>query len=106
MEMQNNGGSGFAIASMVLGIVALVMSCCFYFISIPCAVVGVVLGAVSLAGQKPGKGMAIAGLITSALSILLFLIFSVVFAVLVAAFSTLAADLALFDPSITFTLDT
>lgn len=29
-----------------------------------------------------------------------------VFAVLVAAFSTLAADLALFDPSITFTLDT
>lgn len=69
MEMQNNGGSGLAIASMVLGIVALVMSCCFYFISIPCAVVGVVLGAVSLAGQKPGKGMAIAGIVCSIVSL-------------------------------------
>ena len=69
MEMQNNGGSGLAIASMVLGIVALVMSCCFYFISIPCAVVGVVLGAVSLAGQKPGKGMAIAGIVWSIVSL-------------------------------------
>ena len=69
MEMQNNGGSGLAIASMVLGIVALVMSCCVYFISIPCAVVGVVLGAVSLAGQKPGKGMAIAGIVCSIVSL-------------------------------------
>ncbi len=69
MEMKNNGGSGLAIASMVLGIVALVMACCFWFISVPCAVVGVILGAVSLAGQKPGKGMAIAGVVCSIVSL-------------------------------------
>lgn len=69
MEMKNNGGSGLAIASMVLGIVALVMACCFWFISGPCAVVGVILGAVSLAGQKPGKGMAIAGVVCSIVSL-------------------------------------
>lgn len=43
--------------------------CHAVFISIPCAVVGVVLGAVSLAGQKPGKGMAIAGIVCSIVSL-------------------------------------
>ena len=57
MEMKNNGGSGLAIASMVLGIVALVMACCFWFISVP------------FAGQKPGKGMAIAGVVCSIVSL-------------------------------------
>ena len=65
-----NGSAGLAIASMVLGIVALVLSCCFYFISIPCAIIAVILGAVSLKGHKPGKGMAIAGLVTAIISLI------------------------------------
>lgn len=64
------GGSGLAIASMVLGIVALVLSCCIYYVSIPCALIGIILGGVSLAQHKPGKGMAIAGLVTSIISII------------------------------------
>ena len=45
------------------------LSCCFYYVSIPCAVVGLILAAVSLKGNKGGKGMAIAGLVTSIVSI-------------------------------------
>lgn len=59
----SNEGAGLAIASMVLGIVALVFSCCIYYISIPCAIVGLILGGVSLAKKQPGKGMAVAGLV-------------------------------------------
>ena len=65
----SEGGSGLGIASMVLGIVALVFSCCLYYVSLPCALVGLILGAVSLAKKKPGKGMAIAGLVCSIISI-------------------------------------
>lgn len=64
------GGSGLAIASMVLGIVALVLSCCIYFVSIPCALIGLILGAVALSKKTPGKGMAIAGLVCSIISII------------------------------------
>lgn len=69
MEGQTNGGAGMSIASMVLGIVALVLSCCIYYISIPCAIVGIILAAISLKGQKDGKGMAIAGLVCSIISL-------------------------------------
>lgn len=69
MENQTNGGAGLGIASMVLGIVALVLSCCFYYISIPCAIIGVILAAVSLHGKKAGKGMAVAGLVCSIISL-------------------------------------
>lgn len=61
--------SGCAIASMVLGIIALLSSCCFYYFSIPCAILGVILAGVSLAGRKSGKGMAIAGLVCSIISL-------------------------------------
>ncbi|MGN0431727.1 MAG: DUF4190 domain-containing protein [Lachnospiraceae bacterium] len=57
------GGKGLAIASMVLGIVALVLSCCVPYLPIVLALLAVVLGGVSLAKKKGGKGMAIAGLV-------------------------------------------
>ena len=65
MEENQKGGAGLAIASMVLGIVALVLGCCFYYISIPCSIIGIILSAASLGMKKPGKGMAIAGLVCS-----------------------------------------
>jgi hypothetical protein len=70
MENSTNGGSGLAIASMVLGIVALVFSCCFVYLSIPCAIIGLILGAVSISGKKGGKGMAIAGVVCSIVSLI------------------------------------
>lgn len=70
MEGQSNGGAGMSIASMVLGIVALVLSCCFYYISIPCAIIGLILAAVALKGNKDGRGMAVAGLVCSIISLI------------------------------------
>ena len=71
MEENNNNKNsvGLGVASMVLGIIAVVFSCCFYYISIPCAIIGLILGAASLALKKGGKGMAIAGLVTSIVSL-------------------------------------
>ena len=70
MEEQTNGGAGLASASMVRGIVALVLSCCFYYISIPCAAIGVILAAVALGKHTDGRGMAIAGLVCSIISLI------------------------------------
>lgn len=78
-DQKQQGGAGLAIAAMVLGIVALVLSCCTYYISLPCAIIGIILAAVSLKGQKPGKGMAIAGLVCAIVSLIpaiLLIIFS------------------------------
>ena len=62
-----------AIASMVLGIIALVIFCVWY-ISIPCAIVGIVLGALFLRkGQK--SAMATAGIACSIISLALIAIF-------------------------------
>ena len=63
----NAGGSGCGIASMVLGIVALCLGCCFWYISLPLAIVGVILGFVGI--KRPGKGMAIAGIVCSIIAL-------------------------------------
>ncbi len=52
---------GFAIASMVCGIVSIVTCCCEY-IAIPLSIVAIVLGIISIKKQESGKGMAIAGI--------------------------------------------
>ncbi len=71
--MEPKKSMGLSVASMVLGIIAIVMSCCFYYVSLPCAVLGVIFGAVALSkvskGTGDGKGMAIAGLVLSIISI-------------------------------------
>ena len=76
-NMNNNapaqGGKGLSIASMVCGIVSLVFFCTGWF-CIGCGLVGIVLGAVSLAKKSPGKGMAIAGLVCSIIGIALYVI--------------------------------
>jgi len=63
------GSPGFGIASMVCGIVALVTACCIPYVPIILALVGVVLGGVGLRGNRRGKGMAIAGLVTSIIAL-------------------------------------
>lgn len=76
------GGSkkGMAIASMVLGICGLVFAFCFYPVGFVCSIVGVSLGGVALAKMKPGtdrsgRGMAIAGLICSIVTLALSVLF-------------------------------
>lgn len=57
---------GFCIASMVLGIVALVFFCIWY-ISIPCGILAIIFGILGI--KTINKGMAIAGLITGSIGL-------------------------------------
>ena len=68
---------GMAIASMVLGIVGLVFFW-FIYISVPVAIVGVILGAIGkkkLAEAGAPSGMATAGIVMSVIVIAVSIIF-------------------------------
>jgi phosphate/sulfate permease len=71
---QPSQSQGMSVASLVLGIIALVLFCVWY-ISIPCAVIAIVLG--SMAGGKArrgeggGAGLARAGVICAIVAVAL-----------------------------------
>lgn len=65
---QEQKPKGFAIASMVCGIVSIVICCCEY-IAIPLGIVAIVLGIISLKKGESGKGMAIAGIVCAGCSL-------------------------------------
>ncbi len=67
--MNENKKIGLAVASMILGIISLLFGCCFWYVSLPAALVSIALASVSLAKKNDGKGMAIAGLVTSIVSL-------------------------------------
>jgi hypothetical protein len=83
---------GLSVASMVLGIIGIVFSCCFY-LTIPAAITGLILGIVSLVKKKGGKGMAVAGVIMCGLSIVLGIIIIAGFVLFFADSETGWADL-------------
>lgn len=59
-----NKKKNFSIAALVLGIVALVLSCIWH-ISIPCAILAIIFGVLGIKSSK--KGMSIAGITTGAI---------------------------------------
>jgi len=67
---QQNEPKGFAIAGMVLGIVSIVC-CCSPLIGGVTGVLGLIFSIIVLTQKKPGKGMAIAGVICAAIGLLL-----------------------------------
>lgn len=62
---------GFAIAALVLGIIAIVL-CCIWYISIPCGILAVIFGILGIKSSK--KGMSIAGLVTGAIGLIVSII--------------------------------
>ena len=68
---KNGGGAGLSIASMILGIVSILFSCCFYYIAFPCGLLGLIFAAVALKKANAGKGMAVAGLVLCIISLAL-----------------------------------
>lgn len=77
---QNNmpqESKGISIASMVLGIFSLTFGCCITYVGIATAIAGLITGIISLKDKKPGKGLAIAGIIMSAIA-LVFLVFCII----------------------------
>lgn len=65
---QPAGGSGQATAALILGIISL-FAWCIPLVGLPTSVVGLVLGVKALNG--PARGMAIAGVATSSIGLLL-----------------------------------
>lgn len=63
---------GFSIASMVLGIISIVLFCIWY-LSIPCAILAIIFGIVGM--KKGAKGMAVAGLVLGIIAVAIVLIF-------------------------------
>ena len=73
-------GNGFAVVSLVLGIVGLVFVCCFFGLSFILAIIGLVFGILSLIQGRKGTGMAIAGTVLNGIS---FLLTSLILALLI-----------------------
>lgn len=74
-------GKGVGIASMVLGIISLALFC-FWFLALPCALVGCILGGVSInaakqVNMKP-SGMGIAGLVCSVVALGVAIVFTII----------------------------
>lgn len=68
---ENTGnGSGWGVASLVLGILAIVSVCCICCGNIIIGILGLIFGIISIA-KKSGKEMGVAGLILSIISIIL-----------------------------------
>ena len=68
-QQNGDGGQGMGIASMVLGIVSIVL-CCIWYISLICAIAGIVFGVMQ--NRKSGRnGMATAGIVCSIIGIVL-----------------------------------
>lgn len=73
IQEQNDGKQGMSIASLVLGIIALVFWCAWP-ISITCSILAVIFGILRMK-KMPGKGMAIAGFITGIIALSFWIIF-------------------------------
>ncbi len=73
------GGNGFGIASMVLGILAIVFFCgC---LNIPLAIISIIFAIIHINRKTGSIGFAIAGIVTSVISVILTVIMIVVFCV-------------------------
>lgn len=66
-----NNGQGMSIASLVLGIASVVLTCLWY-LAVPCGIVGLILGI--MGGKKQKNGMATAGIVLSIIGLVLTLL--------------------------------
>lgn len=80
------GREGFAIASLVVGILGLIISCCFPYLSLPMAIVAIVAGIYTVTKGRGGKGMAYAGIILGAITLILSIIWMAVGALFLSIF--------------------
>ena len=75
-----SGKIGFAVTSLVLGIVAVVLCCCG--LGYICAPLSIIFGIISLVKRRGGKGMAITGIILSSITVIVLAIFTVLYGAL------------------------
>ena len=65
--MEENGSKGLSVAALIFGILG-ILCCCVGF---PVAIIGLILAILALAKRKAGKGLAVAGLITSLITLII-----------------------------------
>ena len=75
-NMFQKDNSGLAIASLIIGIIS-ICCCCAWYIGAFLGVIGLALGIVALKDGAKQKGIAIAGIVTSSVGLLLTLLFVV-----------------------------
>lgn len=70
-QNMDGGSTGLAIASMILGIIALLFGCCavHMVVTIFCVVLSIVFGILSIHKGSQGKGMAVAGIVCSIIAL-------------------------------------
>ena len=71
MELPPRKGSGFAVTSLVLGIVGLVFICCIFGFSLLIAMAGLAFGIISLIQNRKGTGMAVAGTVLNGITLVI-----------------------------------
>jgi len=72
IEKADKGNKGFAIASMVCGIVSIVCCCCSP-LGICCSIAAIVTGIIAIKNDYEGRGMAIAGIVCGGVGALFFI---------------------------------
>lgn len=65
--------SGMAIAGLVLGILSMVC-CCIWYVSAILAILALVFSIITVVKNKPGKGMAIAGIVCGAIGLIMAIV--------------------------------
>lgn len=74
---QNTRSEGMAMASVILGVAALLTSCCIY-VALPCGALGIILALLSRGGHMTMSSQAKLGLILSAVGLALTILIIVV----------------------------
>ena len=72
-----NQSNGMAVGSLICGILGILLSCCLWYIAIPLAIAGLVLGILVIKNKKGGKNLAIVGIILSSISIIMGIIIAI-----------------------------
>lgn len=89
-EENKEESKGMSIASLVLGIVSLVMLCIWY-ISIPCSILAIIFGI--LGRKKGGKGMGTAGLVLGIITVAFLIIIYILFVAGIATMFSVLKDI-------------
>ena len=67
---------GLAVLSLILGIISIVLAC-FWFVSIPCGIIAVILGVMAKKSTKPN--ISISGLVTGCIGIFISILIIIIF---------------------------
>lgn len=76
-DKKTNGNIGFSIASLVCGILSL-LCCCFTVLSLILGIAAIALGVVVICCKYDGKGMAIAGIVTGGIGLVIVVILFII----------------------------